>query len=362
MRHVVMKRLRVPQPILIGNEGRVEGRWAGLRKEDMGKAIAKWFAAGCAATALGLSGASAMNNAAPKPVDVKRMKGAAMIEYAARPYIQFRQDIDFVADGTPGSAEEMREVHLRLASHDNRSMAGSWIAYAAMIAADSPSFAASIEDQIAQKGKKAFVAELETNPALVRNLPGADQAIAAIMTFAASDAEKIRQAGDSYIAEAYDMQKLAWARRTIAESGMERVDAALKFAATREWPRTTGRKVVKTDAGTVRPDLVSYASWSTDWAGETAAVSPSARPGVIVTKALVLGAHYAMNTAEQQHMAAFATSKKSERCFTNAKLNLDQCIAATRTPYEEAFCLGQHALNDMSSCVGWPAGVGASGS
>jgi hypothetical protein len=38
-------------------------------------------------------------------------------------------------------------------------------------------------------------------------------------------------------------------------------------------------------------------------------------------------------------------------------MNLDQCIAATRTPFEEAFCLGQHALNEMSSCVGWPAGL-----
>lgn len=323
----------------------------------MGKKLIKWMTVGCAATALSMGAASAVD----KRVDVKQMEGAAMIEYAAQPYIQFRQDIDFVSSEMPKDAESMREVHLRLASHDTRAMAGSWIAYAAMVAADSPAFAKAIQKQVKEKGAEAFAAELEASPGIVRNLPGADQAISAIMTFAASDAGKIRGAGDAYIAQAYDIQKVAWARKTIAEDGMARVDEALTFAARRDWPNYAGREVVRTRAGTLRPNLVSYASWSNDWA-DKASADPSARPGTIVSKALVLGAHYAMNTANQEHMAAFATSKKSERCFTSAKMNLDQCIAATRTPYEEAFCLGQHALNDMSSCVGWPAGATTSGS
>ncbi|MEM9840088.1 MAG: hypothetical protein AAF830_13160 [Pseudomonadota bacterium] len=323
----------------------------------MGNKLMKWVAVGCAATALSMGAASA----AGKRVDVKQMEGAAMIEYAAQPYIQFRQDIDFVSGDLPQDAEAMREVHNRLASHDTRSMAGSWIAYAAMVAADSPAFAKAITKQVKEKGAEAFAAELNANPGIVRNLPGADQAIAAIMTFAASDAGKIRGAGDAFIAQAYDIQKVAWARKTIAENGMARVDEALTFAARRDWPTYAGREVVRTKAGTLRPNLVSYATWSGDWAKKVSA-DPTARPGTIVTKALVLGAHYATNTATQEHMASYATSKKSERCFTNAKMNLDQCIAATRTPYEEAFCLGQHALNDMSSCVGWPAGATTSGS
>ena len=60
----------------------------------------------------------------------------------------------------------------------------------------------------------------------------------------------------------------------------------------------------------------------------------------------------------KQRVDAYAKAKKSDRCFVNAKLNLDQCIAATRTPYEEAFCLGEHALNDVSRCVGWVANAG----
>ncbi|NRA28663.1 MAG: hypothetical protein HRU11_00255 [Parvularculaceae bacterium] len=352
--------LTLLKPFQIVDEDRGVQRNADTVRDDMTNSLTKMLAMGCAATVVAFGAAHAAN-AAPKRVDVTKLQGSAIVEYAAQPYIQFREDIDYVSSNMPESGDAMREAHLRLASHDTKSMAGSWVAYAAMVAADSPAFAAEIEKQVKSKGAKAFAAELESNPGLIRNLKGADQAIASIMTFAASDAGKIRSTGDAYISEAYDMQKVAWARKTIAETGMERIDAALSFAAKREWTNDMQRQVVRTKVGSIRPNLVSYASWSSDWAGEAKAADPAVRPGTIVTKALVLGAHYAMNTATQEHMASFATSRKSERCFTSAKMNLDQCIAATRTPYEEAFCLGQHGLNDMSSCVGWPAGADTSG-
>ncbi|NNU16998.1 hypothetical protein HK107_11770 [Parvularcula sp. ZS-1/3] len=312
-------------------------------------------AAGFAVSALSLGAAHA--GAAAK---VEDMKGAQLIEYAAQPYIQFREDIDHVSTKMPASEAEMRDAYFRLASHDNRTMAASWIAYAAMIAADSPEFASAIEAKMKKRrDAEAFAAEIEANPVIVRNMAGSEAAVAAIMAFATNDAAKIRKAGDQFIAEAYAMQNVAWAKREIALAGMDRVDAAMQFAAKRKWA-DYDREVVVSRKGTARPNLVNLASWSKDWGDETA-VNPAARPSTIVTKALVLGARYVMNDAEQRHLASFGTSKKSERCFTNAQMNLDQCIAATRTPYEEAFCLGQHALNDMSSCVGWPAAAGASG-
>lgn len=319
---------------------------------------------GLAAAAAALFGACAMPamaGSSAERVDVKKLEGAALIEFAALPYIQFREDIDAVGSAMPTDPDMMRRAHHLLASHDARAMGGAWIAYAAMIAADNPAFAAEIEKRM-KSGKEEFIRELETSPAVVRNMPGANEAIEAIMKVATNDAAKIRKLGDSFIAEAYSMQKVAWARRELAEAGMERVDSALAFAAKRKWKDYSDRDVVTSRRGQVRPNLVSYASWSPEWSGEREAVNPSVRPGTIFTKALILGAQYAMDNASQEHLAAYGLSEKSQRCFTSAKLNLEQCIAATRTPYEEAFCIGQHALNDMSSCVGWPAGAGGAGS
>jgi hypothetical protein len=35
----------------------------------------------------------------------------------------------------------------------------------------------------------------------------------------------------------------------------------------------------------------------------------------------------------------------------SAKLNLYQCLAVARPHYEDAFCLGQHALMDTGRCM-----------
>ncbi|MEM1410065.1 MAG: hypothetical protein AAGG79_04890, partial [Pseudomonadota bacterium] len=238
----------------------------------------------------------------------------------------------------------------------------SWIAYAAMIAADTKGFAAEIERQVKAKGAAAFVAELEGNPGLVRNMRGADDAIAAILTFAARDAAAVRQVGDAFIDKAYDLQKVAWARKAIAQSGMKRVDSAISFAENRKWAAMPSRQVIRSNAGTLRPNLADDQVWKVSWSTNRAKPSAAVRPGTIVTKALVLGAHYATNTVTGAHMNTYASSRKSERCFSSAKMNLDQCIAATSTPFEEAFCLGQHGLNDNASCVGWPAGATSSDS
>ena len=209
-------------------------------------------------------------------------------------------------------------------------------------------------------GENGLNEELANNPAVVRNLRGSQAAVDAVLAFAASDAAKVNTLGNAFISKAYSLQNTPWARRELAQRGMERVDQALAFAARREW--STPDVSAKSQRGLKSPNLNRTAIWSASWSDEEAALGSNVRAGSIVTKALVLGAHYAMDNATNEVLAAHGTSARSERCFTSAKLNLDQCIAATRTPYEEAFCLGQHALNDMSSCIGWPAGVSAAGS
>lgn len=353
--------LRVGKPTLMSDEGHAAGRNPAASKAGELGMLKSFAIAGLAVSAVAFGTAGATSNVAPRD-DLKSMRGAELIEYAAKPYIQFREDIDHISASMPDSEEAMRDAYFRLASHDNRTMAASWIAYAAMIAAESPEFHSAIEAQMKKRGgAKALAAQIDADPASVRSLPGAEAAIAAIMEFATNDAARIRGLGDTFIAEAYEMQKVQWARRAIAMDGMARVDAALQYAASREW-KAAPHQASSGRSGAVRPTLVSNASWSADWSGTNEPVNPSARPGTIVGKALVLGARYVLNDAEQTDLAAYGTSRRSERCFNNAQMNLDQCIAATRTPYEEAFCLGQHALNDMSSCVGWPAGADAAGS
>ncbi|MEM9810070.1 MAG: hypothetical protein AAF788_02490 [Pseudomonadota bacterium] len=299
-------------------------------------------------------------SSAPKRQALENLRGTELIEYAAAPYIQFRQDVDYVAGAIPADEGTMRSAHHRLASHDQRALAGAWVAYAGMIAADTPEFVSSIAALRRQMGDKGLNEKLINDPSMVRNLRGSQAAVDAILAFAANDAAKVNALGNAMISKAYSLQDSPWARRKLAQRGMERVDQAIAFAARRDW-KTPAVKA-KSQRGLKSPNLDHTNIWSVSWAGDKAKLGSNVRAGSIVTKALILGAHYTMDNATNDILAAHGTSARSERCFTSAKLNLDQCVAATRTPYEEAFCLGQHALNDMSSCIGWPAGVSAAGS
>lgn len=357
MRQSSMNKLGLQNSATIGNKAGGEGSATIQIRERM--MAWKSLVTGAVALTVAVAGTA---GAAPKKERAEDVTGAALIELAAEPYIQFRQDVDEVGKAMPKDTAMMRDAHYRLASHDQQALAGAWIAYAAMVAADEPAFANSVADRIRRRGgADAFIAEIQENPALIRNMPGSQQAVSAVLAFAANDAAKINGIGDAFISEAYSMQKAAWARRELAERGMERVDSALAFAARRGFDDTPSLKSKTTRRGVKMPNLETHTDWSSNWSGQEVQLSDT-RAGSIVTKALVLGAHYAMDEGGTDVLAAFGTSARSQRCFSNAKLNLDQCIAATRTPYEEAFCLGQHALNDMSSCVGWPAAASAAGS
>lgn len=76
-----------------------------------------------------------------------------------------------------------------------------------------------------------------------------------------------------------------------------------------------------------------------------------------MNRVLNLAARYAVSGVNEKTVSVYARNDKSNSCLSFAALTFKQCIAATRTPYEEAFCIGEHGLNDVSSCIGWVAGV-----
>ncbi|WOI53982.1 hypothetical protein [Parvularcula sp. LCG005] len=285
-----------------------------------------------------------------------------LLDNAAAPYVLLRRDIDAIETAAVKNEKAIRDAHNRLASYEPEEMGRAYIAYAALVAADSPTFAAAIESKTRRdKNREEFLIQLRDNPATVRDLEGADEAINAIMAMTARDATRIGALGELYIQEAYVLQEQAWARKKLAQDGMSRVRGAVTWADSRAWPLLPPRPVILSKSGTTRPNLVSDPTWSDVWSNLDAVAVPDEHSGATMTRALLLGARYAVGDLTEGQLNGYAISKTQSKCFVNAKLNLDQCIAATRTPYEEAFCIGTHGLQDISQCVGWPAGAGSGG-
>ncbi len=280
------------------------------------------------------------------------------LEARAAKYIEFRNDAQIV-DATPiDNANVSRDAHNRLASHTPEDLSSGWIAYAALVAADTPAFVESIQARVAQD-REGFLAELRSNPTSIRNLPGAEAAVDAIRMMSAKDATYIEGIGQRYISEAYAMQNKGWAKRALSSDGPTRLYEAENYSYSRA--RMATPVLPATMAGGVRtPGLQQFdRMWGPAWSSSVATPIRNAQARPIMTRALVLAARYSVGDLTDSIVNGYAKSENTRRCYYSAKLNLDQCISATRTSTEEVFCIGKHGLGEVSSCVGWVANAGA---
>ncbi len=280
------------------------------------------------------------------------------LEQRASAYVQFRADIDLLAATVVDSDQATRDAHNRLASHSPDMLSSGWVAYAALVAADDPAFAKSVQDEMVRMGgRDPFLSAIRQNPSMVLNFAGSDAAIDDILQFAAADATKIKTLSEVFISEAYSLQKVGWAKRKISP-GMSRVDSARSWSYSRS-SLATPYLPASMSYGVVQPGLASAdALWTPSWGNSAASFGRRASDATpILARALNLAARYSVGDVDKEAVATFARNDRANKCLANAKMNLDQCIAATRTPYEEMFCLGKHGLGDVSSCVGHVASV-----
>ena len=288
------------------------------------------------------------------------------LEDRAASYVQFREDVATIESTPMKSAEATRDAHKRLAAHDPSNLSSGWVAYAALVAAQTPEFSAALKEQVKsskrfkgtkQRGRNGFFATLSQDPSYPRKLKGASAAIDRVLAMTASDTSRVTALGEEFKSQAYSMQKTNWGKKRIA-NGSKRVNEASQFAAARPQASSPGIET-KTNKGVTTPTLASGKDmWSPDWGAEGASFQVTEKNAqVIIDRVLNLAARYSLGGMNEKVVEVYSKNNKSQQCLSMAKLTLAQCIAASRTPYEEAFCLGEHGLGDMGTCVGWVAGA-----
>jgi len=308
------------------------------------------------------------------------------LELRAIDYIRFRQDVANIQSMSFDSAETTREALHRLSAHDSWALSSGWMAYAALIVADSPAFSESLRkelrgenDEPEKKKKKKrrkkkkkktkplseaelaearnrFLAKLSANPRYPRQLNGAQEAIAKVMAIAKNDHLRMNSLGENFKTEAYAMQKTRWGKKRLSSSAA-RLDAAESYATNRPGVALPVFDTTKIE-GIKKPGITAstWIEWTPEWGYESSSSIRSADGStVIMDRILNLAARYAVGPLNNKVVSSYAKNKKSEQCLSIVRLTLNQCIAATRTPYEEAFCLGEHAINDVSNCINWVA-------
>jgi len=288
------------------------------------------------------------------------------LERKAADYVRYREDVLAIEQTPFDSAKKTREAHKLLSAHAPEKLSSGWVAYAALVAADTPEFAEAMKKEMKKstkvggrrlKGRDGLVANLAADPSYPRKMKGADAAIARVLAMSAMDAARYNALGESFKTQAYAMQKTKWGKARIAASS-KRINEADGFRKGRGAPATPAFSR-STNGGVTAPQLASIdAAWSPDWSAETSAgVRQEPHAQVIIDRVMNLAARYAVGGLNAKTVNVYARNDRAQKCLYMAELTLKQCIAATRTSYEEAFCLGEHGLNDIGSCIGWVAGA-----
>lgn len=277
---------------------------------------------------------------APPPINLNQS-----VVQAAAVYMAFSRDMAAIEGGFT-SPEQIQTALRRGASYDPDQISRGLVAYASIIALQSPEFVAGVRSMADDRStREKLVADIVADPAYASSLPGAEAAAGLVMSTLGADISALNRAASSIENDAYAIQARYDPRRSwgVAEVNdrVGRLEAAKARSAEIVRPSTeeTSRLFAAAHSG----------GGALPVSGEPR--KPPYPPAVV--NALALAALASLGYAGENARAntdALQFDRVSHGCLTMSKLNLFQCLAASRPNYEDVFCLGRHIVRDLATC------------
>lgn len=289
--------------------------------------------------------------------------GAAVQSYAA-----FQNDISDLQNQPVDNNDQLDMVLARAAAQNRDALMRGWIAYGAMTAAQSPEFVTGVKKTAAAYGPR-FIRGLTLDPGYAQRIDGGSDAARLALESAHADGERIYAVGARYKEMAYGLQKARWAG-LVSQAQPARVDRMRSLAAG-AGSRTVGPDLtprLTVAAGTLQP-------WTdaTQFGGRTFWDSLRASPATVaqqisapnyaihvntdrvgaINRMTTLAALYIVGATQDPAAQTdrLLNEDSTHNCIELAQVQFYQCLSAAHFRYENAFCLGEHALKDMGACI-----------
>ena len=293
------------------------------------------------------------------------------LQTAITAYAAFHNDVSELRAATPTNANTLEAALDRVARHNRDELTRGWIAYGAQTAAQSQPFVQGVREAAAYYGREPVIWAITVDPSYARGLRGGNDATRLLLDSAQADSARIISVADRYQEYAYAVQHQRWAN-TVAPQQAARVQRI----------RTLGREGAPDNAVpaeyaarfNVAPLTLSPGSDPTAYGGrrfwdalrggnevvEVASTPVSyqwrvnATRGEALDRMAAVAALQALDATQtnQSAVSRLINDPRSRDCFEMAQLQLYQCMSAARYRYENAFCLGQHGLRDIGTCIG----------
>ncbi|MGE0741084.1 MAG: hypothetical protein AB7O98_07055 [Hyphomonadaceae bacterium] len=290
---------------------------------------------------------------------------------AVTAYAAYQNDVSELRASSMSDANQLETALDRVARHNRDQLTQGWIAYGAQTAAQSPAFVQGVRDAAAYYGRDAVIWAVSVDPSYARALRGGQDATRLMLDSASADSTRIISVADRYQEMAYSLQRTRWANQQAPQQ-----------AARVQRIRSLGVSGAPADAVpsdmaprlSVAPISLSPGADPTAYGGRrfwdalrgTADVTPvSAAPvsyqwrvnvtrGEALDRMAAVAALQALDAVDSNRSAVsrLIADPRSRDCFEMAQLQLYQCMSAARFRYENAFCLGQHGLRDIGTCIG----------
>ncbi len=293
------------------------------------------------------------------------------LQTAVTAYAAYQNDVSELRAGRVGNANELETALDRVARHNRDALTRGWVAYGASTAAQSPAFVQGVRDAAAYYGRDAVIWAVSVDPSYARGLRGGNEATRMLLDSAKADSARIIAVADRYQEMAYTIQRQRWAN-SVAPQQAARVQRVRSLG-------RAGAPIAALPSGvsprlSVTPLSLSPSSDPTAYGGRRfwdalrggnevveVASNPvtfqwrvNATRGEALDRMSAVAALQALDAVDANRSAVsrLISDPRSRDCLEMAQLQLYQCMSAARFRYENAFCLGQHGLRDVGSCIG----------
>jgi hypothetical protein len=293
------------------------------------------------------------------------------VRAAVNAYAAYQSDVSTLRTESIGNANALEGALDRVARHNRDALTRGWIAYGATTAAQSPAYVQGVREAAQYYGRDAVIWAVSVDPSYARGLRGGQEATNMLLASANADAARIVAVADRYQELAYGLQRQRWANAVAPQQAarVQRIRAlGVSGAPADAVPNEVApRLTVATLSISPTSDPSAFGGrrfWDAvrggDQVVEVASVPANYRFSVNNTRGEALDRMAAVAAlqaldATESHQSAVTrliNDPRSRDCFEMANLQLYQCMSAARFRYENAFCMGQHGLRDIGTCIG----------
>lgn len=269
---------------------------------------------------------------------------------SAAVYVGFIREVSSIRAGFP-DAQSIQTAMQRGAAYQSGQISRGLIAYASILALQSPEFVAGLRGYAADPAvRQQVIYSILTDPNYAASLPGADAAAGLISTTIGRDAAVLTAIADAVEGDAYTIQERNDPRRRWATVPIADREARLERAKT-----LSAMQMLPSPEESARLFAAAHSGSGLGVTG--AAATPPFTP--VVARALAIAALAALGSAgedQRSNTDILINDAGNQFCFDLSKLNLFQCLAASRPSYEDMFCIGRHIVRDLATCAGSAVG------